>query len=185
MTMPTERQQPDLCTKPSLMVDIPRRPLRLRLYPDAILREVASPVSRFDRRVTDLAAEMVELMLRHEGIGLAAPQVGVLQRLFVADVGNGPVCVVNPQLQLTADEGDEMTEGCLSLPNTRVAIDRSQKIEVRGYEPTGKPLCMTAEGLLARVIQHEVDHLNGVLICDYALPGCDNQGAAHKGFLYE
>jgi len=148
--------------------DIADRPLRLRLYPDAVLREIAQPVRHVDGQVADLAHDMLGLMHQHEGIGLAAPQVGLLVRLIVADIGEGPLAIVNPHITPVADMADRMSEGCLSLPEVSVEIDRTQAIEVRGQDPTGTLLHFEAGGLLARVIQHEVDHLQGVLICDYA-----------------
>ena len=144
------------------------RPLRLRLYPDAVLREVAVPIDWFDQRLSELAGDMYQLMRRHRGIGLAAPQVGLDVRLFVADVGDGPFCVVNPRLVLLSDQCDNMVEGCLSLPDVQVDIRRRQRIEVIGRDTDGRLVHMEGTGLKARVIQHEVDHLDGLLICDYA-----------------
>ncbi len=148
--------------------DLNRRPLRLRLYPDQVLRQIAMPVKRIDRRTERLARDMLELMHRHQGIGLAAPQVGLLIQLIVADVGQGPICVVNPQLAPSDPDRDRMSEGCLSLPDVFVEIERQRRVEIRGRSPDGSPLHFDAEGLMARVIQHEADHLRGVLICDYA-----------------
>jgi peptide deformylase len=134
-----------------------------------------------DRHVSDLARDMVDLMHRHEGIGLAAPQVGLLVRLIVADIGEGLLGIVNPQVMPVTDVKDSMNEGCLSLPDVSVEIDRKQAVEVRGMDPTGGPLHFEARGLLARVIQHEVDHLEGILICDYATaPGERPQGITQR-----
>jgi peptide deformylase len=109
---------------------------------------------------------MLELMRAHHGIGLATPQIGLLVRLIVADIGDGPVCLVNPLLT-PAPPRDRMTEGCLSLPGVVVEIERPQIVEVRGLDQSGAPVHFEARGLLARVLQHEVDHLEGVLIVDY------------------
>lgn len=109
---------------------------------------------------------MLELMRAHHGIGLAAPQIGLLVRLIVADIGEGPVCLLNPLLT-PAPPRDRMTEGCLSLPGVAVEVERARIVEVRGLDPPGSPVHFEARGLLARVLQHEVDHLDGVLIVDY------------------
>ena len=148
--------------------DIACRPLRLRLYPDTVLRQIAQPIRNVDANVADLARDMLDLMRRHNGIGLAAPQVGLLSRLILVDVGQQPLAIINPQFTPMADTTGRMSEGCLSLPDVEVEVDRKHSIEVRGLDPTGAALHFEASGLLARVIQHEVDHLQGVLICDYA-----------------
>jgi len=116
--------------------------------------------------VEALARDMLALMHAHQGIGLAAPQVGQSVRLIVADIGEGPVCLVNPSLT-PAPPRDRMTEGCLSLPGVLVEIERAQIVEVCGFDQSGSPVHFEARGLLARALQHEVDHLNGVLIIDY------------------
>jgi peptide deformylase len=109
---------------------------------------------------------MLELMRASRGIGLAAPQVGLSVRLFVADIGDGPVCVVNPTIAPVASR-DRMAEGCLSLPDVTVEVERASAIEVHGFDAAGKALHFAARGLLARVLQHELDHLDGILIIDY------------------
>jgi peptide deformylase len=156
-------------------VGIDQRPLVLRLFPDAVLRQQCLSIDDFGPRLQRFADDMVRLMKECRGIGLAAPQVGVLARLIVADIGKGPVCIVNPTFQ-GPDASNIMTEGCLSLPDITVEIQRRTMIEVRGRTPQGKRLCLSANGLLARVIQHEVDHLDGRLICDYLQrqPGSPN-----------
>jgi peptide deformylase len=117
--------------------------------------------------VRELAEELRQLMLRHQGIGLAAPQAGVTLRLFVAEIGGRRLSVVNPRLRAWDAERDEDVEGCLSLPGVEVAVSRARRVEVTGWIPQGKSLRFLAEGLWARVVQHEVDHLDGRLICDY------------------
>lgn len=144
-----------------------RRPLRLRLYPDTVLRQIARSIHQVDRHVAALARDMVELMYAERGIGLAAPQVGLLVRLIVADIGEGPIAVVNPRI-MPGGLNDRMAEGCLSLPGVVVEVARETVLEVRGLAPDGARVHFEAKGLLARVLQHEVDHLDGVLICDYA-----------------
>jgi peptide deformylase len=160
-------------------VDIKHRPLRLRLYPDSVLRETAEPIRKADRHVAALAKDMLALMQTNHGIGLAAPQVGLPVRLIVADVGEGALAVVNPIL-VAADASDWMSEGCLSIPGVFVEIERKTSIEVRGGRPDGGKLHFEATGLLARVIQHEVDHLQGVLIWDYVSFQRSEDQRSHK-----
>jgi len=153
-------------SEPYGVSDLEHRPLELRLYPDALLRDLAEPVEVFDKVLEKFGNDMLVFMRSHKGIGLAAPQVGIRRRIIVADIGESPLCMVNPQI-IIASGRDHMIEGCLSLPGVNVDIDRMTYLEVRGQDPQGKDLRFTAEGLLARVIQHEIDHLNGILICDY------------------
>ena len=152
--------------KLQLIKELKRRPLTLRLYPDSILREKAEPVQSFNTVLQDFANDMLFFMQQHDGIGLAAPQVAILQRMVVADIGDSPICLVNPEI--VAGSGMEnMIEGCLSLPGYTVDVNRNTWIEIRGKNLKGKRVDYELEGLLARVLQHEVDHLNGILICDY------------------
>jgi peptide deformylase len=153
-------------SKPYAFSELEHRPLELRLYPDAVLRDLTEPVELFDKVLKKFVNDMLVFMRRYKGIGLAAPQVGVRKQILVADIGQGPVCVVNPQI-LIATGGDRMIEGCLSLPEVQVEIYRMTYLEVRGQNPQGKDIHLKTEGLLARVLQHEIDHLNGILICDY------------------
>jgi peptide deformylase len=138
----------------------------LRLFPDPVLREIARPLERRGRAVEALACDMLELMRAHHGIGLAAPQVGLPVRLIVADIGEGPVCLVNPSLT-PAPMRDRRMEGCLSLPGVHREVERAYVVEARGLDLRGSPVHFEAQGLLARVLQHEVDHLEGILIVDY------------------
>lgn len=139
---------------------------QLRLHPDPVLREAAAPVADVDRRVRSLMKRMAELMYACEGIGLAAPQVGVPQSLIVADIGEGLLSLANPLI--IYDEGEnDLVEGCLSLPEVRVNVRRKTSVLVRGIGVDGKEIERDAHGLMARVLQHEIDHLNGVLIIDH------------------
>ena len=120
----------------------------------------------FNTVLQDFANDMLFFMQHYDGIGLAAPQVGILQRIVVTDIGDSPICLVNPEI--VAGSGTEnMIEGCLSLPGYKVDVNRNTLIEIRGKSLKGKRVVYEVEGLLARVLQHEVDHLNGILICDY------------------
>ncbi len=110
---------------------------------------------------------MAEIICTHHGIGLAAPQVGVLQRVILADIGNGLITLVNPEI--IEGEGEvRLEEGCLSLPDIKVEISRKRSILVRGISPEEKEVKQEWSSLAARIIQHEIDHLNGLLIIDYA-----------------
>ena len=142
-------------------------PLSLRLHPDPVLRDVCRPVEWFDRWLSDVLDEMLTLMRVHKGIGLAAPQVGIRQRLFVAEIQGHPLCLVNPTIT-NRSGSDQMTEGCLSLPGIHTNIQRNWRIEVQGFDARGQKQRHRVEGLWARVMQHETDHLDGVLICDNA-----------------
>ena len=147
--------------------ELKRRPLTLRLYPDSILRKKAVPVQLFNTVLQDFANDMLFFMEQHEGIGLAAPQVGILQRIVVADIGDGAICLVNPEI-VAGSGTEDMNEGCLSLPGYTVDINRNKSIKIRGKTLKGEKTVLELDGLLARVLQHEVDHLNGTLICDYS-----------------
>lgn len=139
--------------------------LHLRFYPDAVLRTVCHPIDRFDTWLADVLAEMLALMRGSGGIGLAGPQVGISQRLFVAEIQERTLCLINPVI--TARDGsDLLTEGCLSLPGVQVDVPRAWQIEVQGLDARGCRRAYCVEGLWARVVQHEIDHLDGVLICD-------------------
>ncbi|MBN2145677.1 MAG: peptide deformylase [Candidatus Aureabacteria bacterium] len=150
-----------------ILSDPVKRPLCLRVYPDPVLRKKCAPVTTYDRMIHDLANDMLIFMREHKGIGLAAPQVGILKEIIVADIGLGQICLINPKI--THHSGSEkLEERCLSLPEYFLEIRRNTHITVSGFDPEGKKVKMEIQGLLARVIQHEIDHLHGTLICDYA-----------------
>jgi len=138
----------------------------LREYPDPILRRTAVPVAEVSKSVRTLLREMARIMYNHEGIGLAAPQIGVLRRLIIADIGEGLLSLINPEILHRRGEAS-LLEGCLSLPNVRVQVTRNESIVVRGIDAAEREITRDLSGLMARVIQHEIDHLNGVLILDY------------------
>jgi peptide deformylase len=146
--------------------------LSLRVFPDAVLREQCALVEKFDSTLRDLLAEMLVLMRARKGIGLAGPQVGLRQRLFVAEIENRSICLVNPTLQLLPGTATA-TEGCLSLPGVEVEVSRPRQIVATGYDASGQKQQHAVTGLWARVIQHETDHLNGVLIIDHGSPSAN------------
>ncbi len=147
-----------------------KNPLNLEIYPGSqVLRQVADSVEVFDSDLLFLASQMSDFMRKHGGIGLAAPQIGLLRRIIVIGYGNESFCVVNPKITLVFD-WEWMKEGCLSLPGKIVNIKRHKNVEVQGFDITGKSVSIPASGLLARVFQHEIEHLNGTMICDYEIP---------------
>jgi peptide deformylase len=140
----------------------------VRKYGDPVLRSRALEVERFDEPLADEARRMGQLMHDALGIGLAATQVGVMHRLLVYRVDpDAPVAaVVNPVLEWASEEREPLEEGCLSLPGVLVEVERPIHVRVRGRDERGDDLLIEASGLEARVLQHEMDHLDGVLILD-------------------
>jgi peptide deformylase len=146
----------------------------VRQYPDAVLRSEANAVEEYDTALHSLVQRMVGVMQAGHGIGLAAPQVGVLQRVLVyqASEDSEPVALVNPEIVERSDETEVMEEGCLSLGAAGVTVDveRAVFVRVEARDVAGEQLSIDADGLEARVIQHEVDHLDGVLVIDRTTP---------------
>jgi peptide deformylase len=140
----------------------------VRKFGDPVLRATAVPVERFDAGLQREAERMGQLMQDALGIGLAATQLGVLHRLLVFKAyEDDPVtALVNPVVEWRSDELEAAEEGCLSLPGVHVEVERPVRVRVRGADAAGEPLEIEAEGLQARVIQHEIDHLDGILILD-------------------
>ena len=143
--------------------------MRIFRYPSAVLIKTSEPVENIGEDERALLDNMLETMYLNQGVGLAAPQVGVSTRAIVVDAGDGPVCLINPVI-IKRSGRETGQEGCLSLPETMVEIKRSLKITYKGLDREGKQVESDACGLLARAIQHEIDHLNGRLIIDYANP---------------
>jgi len=140
---------------------------QIRQYPDPALRMRANEVEELDEYLTQLVERMIHLMQDAQGVGLAATQVGILQRLFVFDVEEeGPRAIVNPRLVEVSGDKATDEEGCLSLEGIRVPVERSTKVTLEGVDPSGAEMHLELEGLGARVVQHELDHLDGVLIID-------------------
>ena len=137
-------------------------------YPNPVLRRKAVSIHDIDEDIRRLSDDMIEAMYLDEGVGLAAPQVGVSKRLIVLDVGQGPMTLINPEIFRSEEEQHTVEEGCLSLPGIRIDIARPTQIIVRGIDDKGETREIQAEGLIARVLQHEIDHLNGILIIDHA-----------------
>jgi peptide deformylase len=137
-------------------------------FGDPVLRSAASPVTEFDEQLAAEAERMVGLMHEAIGVGLAATQLGTLRRMLVFQVGSEaqPTVLVNPQIEWRSAEQATAEEGCLSLPGVVVDVERPLHVRARAVDPHGEPLWIEASGLEARVIQHEVDHLDGVLMLE-------------------
>ncbi|HEU4493724.1 MAG TPA: peptide deformylase [Rubrobacteraceae bacterium] len=140
--------------------------LDVRMFGDPVLKTRAAPVETFDEVLAHLAEEMLITMREHEGVGLAANQVGRLKRILVAATEEEEYVIVNPLIEEVAETTEKGVEGCLSIPNIQVEVERPTSVTLSGQDATGAPLRIEASGLLARILQHEIDHLNGVLILD-------------------
>ena len=145
--------------------------LEILIYGDRGLREISAPVEEFDARLRSLVDGMVRAMAAERGIGLAAPQVGVLRRVLIARPGgsHGPrvEVLVNPEIHFQSEERDGFDEGCLSLPGITAEVQRPVRIRVRYQDLDGAEHELEDDDLLARIIQHEYDHLEGVLFVDH------------------
>ena len=139
---------------------------RIRVLGDPVLRQEATPVEDIDGRVVRMVEDMVPVMYEAEGIGLAAPQVGIQKRLFVYDIGERPQTVVNPEI-FDSDGEWAFEEGCLSVPGLSFEIIRPKQVHLVGRDLEGNEVSVEADELLARLFQHELDHLDGVLLLDH------------------
>ncbi len=141
-------------------------PYQVRVFGDPVLRKVAEEITNVDGKLVKLVDDMLDTMYAEPGIGLAAPQVGVQRRLFVYDVGEGPEAIVNPVI---AEARGEWTyeEGCLSVPGLFWEIVRPKEIHLTGYDLDGNEVSIEADELLSRLFQHELDHLEGVMLIDH------------------
>ena len=140
--------------------------LDIRTFGDPVLKTRAAPVESFDESLAHLTQDMLATMRDKEGVGLAANQVGRLKRVLVAAVEDEEYVIVNPVLTNRSETTEKGSEGCLSIPGVQVDVERPVAVTVSAQDVSGKPLHLEASGLLARVLQHELDHLDGVLILD-------------------
>jgi peptide deformylase len=140
----------------------------IRRLGDPVLKSRATPVDHFDETLQAQVRRMAGLMSNAVGVGLAAPQLGISQRLLVYRLGQDAplVALANPELEWASEETETMEEGCLSIPGVQVDVERPVHVRVRAQDETGEARLVEASGLEARVIQHEVDHLDGVLMLD-------------------
>jgi peptide deformylase len=141
------------------------------IWPDPILKQTAKPVAKVDDSIRTLVKDMFETMYAADGVGLAAPQVGILQRVIVLDTTprqpeSKPIAMINPEI--IAMEGETTyTEGCLSIPGEAEDVDRAAIVTVKFLDPEGKEQTLKCDGLLAIAVQHETDHLNGTVFVDH------------------
>lgn len=145
----------------------------IRKFGDEVLRKKSKIVSKIDDRTITLIEDMLDTMYEAEGVGLAAPQVGILKRIVVIDVGEGPIVLINPEIIKT--EGSYIdSEGCLSLPGESADVERPEKVTVRAMDQNGEVREIEGEELLARAFCHEIDHLDGILYIDKVIKEQDN-----------
>ncbi len=137
----------------------------IRVFGDPVLRTPAQPVEEFSSAFERLIEDMLETMYEAPGVGLAAPQIGISKQIFVADIGDGPFAMFNPEIVETADSW-AFDEGCLSVPGYFWEIERPGFARARGYDINGDAIELSGDELMGRVLQHEIDHLNGMLLLE-------------------
>jgi len=137
----------------------------IKIYPDAVLKKKAVEISKVDGEIKKLAKDMIETMYAGDGAGLAGPQVGKSKRIFVLDIGKGPMVFINPKIYDKRGKQVDI-EGCLSLPGLEAKVKRAESLRCKYLNREGKEQEIESEDLLARVIQHENDHLDGILFID-------------------
>ena len=142
---------------------------------DPVLRAPAEAVHAFDGELHDLVQDMFETMYDADGVGLAAPQIGVSRRVLVVDLRDedrpdAKVALVNPRITWVSEQVDKATEGCLSIPGLEDIVERPWRVTVEGLDPRGDPVVVEADDLFSRALQHEIDHLDGVLFVDRVSP---------------
>ena len=147
------------------MASDPRNPCR---SPSGI--EEKGPAGREDNQKTSILEDMAETMYASNGVGLAAPQIGISERLITVDTGDGLLFLINPELVTTAGQERDV-EGCLSIPGQSGYVTRAARVVVEGLDPEGRRKKIEAEGLLSRALQHEIDHLDGILYTDHLQDG--------------
>ena len=143
------------------------------LLGDPVLRKRAAEVVAVTAEVRTLIADMFDTMYAEEGIGLAAPQIGVSERIIVVDPheeGVTPFALVNPTIVESSPDTDRAEEGCLSIPGLREVVERNVRVVVEGLDKDGNPTRLEAEGLVARILQHEIDHIDGIVFIDRVSP---------------
>lgn len=148
---------------------------KVLVLPEPVLRSKAKPVANINQGVIRLLDNMIDTMYEYDGVGLAAPQIGVSRRVVVFDVGEGPVELINPEI--IEQEGEQLgLEGCLSIPDTQGQVRRANRVVVEALNRKGEMFRLQGVGLTARVIQHEIDHLDGILFIDRAESLLRNNG---------
>lgn len=140
----------------------------IRTYGDDILRKKSKVVDEINPRILLLIKDMKDTMYNSKGLGLAGPQVGILKRIIVIDVGNGPMALINPEI-LETKGSNVSNEGCLSIPGVQKSVERPNKVVVKALDENGEITVIDGDGLLARALCHEIDHLDGILFVDKAI----------------
>jgi len=135
-------------------------------YPNKILKKKSKEVKDITPEIKELVLDMEKTMLKNKGIGLAAPQIGALERIVLIQIGKEPAVFINPKIIKKSKEKEIMEEGCLSFPGIFLEIKRPREIEVEALNLTGEKVLLKTEGLLSRIFQHEIDHLDGILFID-------------------
>jgi len=138
--------------------------LQIKKYSNPVLRKKCEEVKEITPEIKKLVEDMIETMKKEQGVGLAAPQVGVSKRVIIAETENGVKEFINPKILKKSKETEIMEEGCLSFPDLRLKIKRWKEVEIESLDGDGKKI--KTEGILARILQHEIDHLNGILFID-------------------
>ncbi len=138
--------------------------LQIKKYSNSVLRKKCEKVKEITPEIKKLVEDMIETMKKEQGVGLAAPQVGVSKRVIIAETENGVKEFINPKILKKSKETEIMEEGCLSFPDLRLKIKRWKEVEIESLDGDGKKI--KTEGILARILQHEIDHLNGILFID-------------------
>lgn len=140
----------------------------IRTYGDEVLRKKSRKVDVINARITTLLEDMLETMYEAQGVGLAAPQVGILKRAVVIDVGDGPLFLINPEIVETEGKCID-SEGCLSIPGEQEDVERPERVVVKAQNEKGEDITIEGTELLARALCHEIDHLDGILFVDKAI----------------
>ncbi|MEN6413662.1 MAG: peptide deformylase [Veillonellales bacterium] len=145
--------------------------LEIKQAGDKILKEHCAPVAKVDRRIRQMLDDMAQTMYAADGVGLAAPQVGLALRVVVVDAGDGLIELINPVI-VNSEGSEQGTEGCLSIPGVYGEVERCSKVTVEGLNRFGKKVQVEGTGLQARALQHEIDHLEGILFIELAKTIC-------------
>jgi peptide deformylase len=140
--------------------------LEIKKYPNPILRKKAEDIKEITPEIKELAKNMIETMEKADGVGLAGPQVGISKKIIAVQTENGPSVFLNPKILKRFGKKIKMKEGCLSVPNILVEVKRKDGIKVRVLTLEGKDQVIEAKGFQSRIFQHEIDHLNGIMIID-------------------
>ena len=144
--------------------------MEIRTYGDPVLRKEAELVKQIDGGVKQTCETMVEAMIRANGVGIAAPQIGISKRIIALDIDGNFHVMINPQIVERSEDDQQVEEGCLSIPGVNALVTRRQTARIKGFTLDEKEIEIEGEGLMARAIQHEIDHLNGVLFIDHIGP---------------